>query len=163
MADRVEWSDDLATGIDAIDKQHKRLIDLYNDFEDAAALGKGHRHLDKLLRELIDYTAEHFTFEEQHLADRGYPELEPHRQVHRQLQRKLDRLRIEHQVNHRRVTGEMRRFLSTWLTGHILKHDLDYLPWVKGERPAADAAADPAAEPAAAAETVPADAPTSES
>lgn len=147
MADRVEWSSELATGIEDIDQQHKRLIELYNNFEEAADQNKGRRHLDALLDNLVTYTAEHFTFEESYLEEQGYPELESHRRTHRQLSRKLERLCIEHRVNRRRVTGEVRRFLASWLTQHILKHDMEYMPWVSGGRPAGETPAEPVGNP----------------
>ena len=89
--------------------------------------------LDRLLRDLIAYTKEHFAYEEAYLAQQSYPDLEDHRRIHRQITRKLERLRLEHDVNHRRITADMRKFLSQWLTQHILKHDMEFAPLVGGK------------------------------
>ena len=147
MADRVEWNNEMATGVEEIDVQHQRLMEIYNGFEDAAQQGKGWRQLDQLLADLIRYTADHFTFEEDYLEEQGYPDLTEHKRTHHQMKQKLERLRTEHQVNRRRVTKDMRTFLAFWLSQHILKHDMDYLPWLNGERSEAEATAEPVEEP----------------
>ncbi|MGC3218355.1 bacteriohemerythrin, partial [Pseudomonas aeruginosa] len=62
MAHQV-WQDDLKTGIQDIDNQHKRIVEMINHLH-VAQQGKEHAAIAEVIEELVDYTQSHFAFEE---------------------------------------------------------------------------------------------------
>jgi hemerythrin len=129
----IDWTDDYATGIAAIDEQHRRLVDIVNKFEEAARKGRGSRIMSEILNDLVGYTAEHFAYEERLLAEAGYPGLKHHQSQHRQLLQKVERYQFDFQQAGRRVTHEAQELLKYWLTSHILREDKSYGPLLRGE------------------------------
>ena len=60
----ITWNNMLSTGVTEQDNQHKKLIDLINQLNDAMQAGKGSEVLGKVLAELVNYTVFHFGYEE---------------------------------------------------------------------------------------------------
>lgn len=123
----IDWTDDFKIGIESIDGQHWKLVEIVNKFDDAAKHGKGSRVMNEVLCELIDYTAEHFIFEENLLKEAEYPKLKQHRSQHSQLLQRIERLQFEFNQQGKRITAEVREFLKYWLVSHILKEDKAYV------------------------------------
>lgn len=132
-------------GIDAMDAQHARWIELIEDFKaiasgqlletssvDAAAhtLGK-----------LLDYTRHHFASEERLLVQHAYPDLEAHKRQHREIEAVVVRLLDE--VRSHKSTSitplKLNLFATVWLMEHILQHDGKYARYIL-DRQAAGAA-----------------------
>ncbi len=122
----IDWTDEFKTGIESVDKQHRKLVDIVNRFDEAARKGKGSRIMTEILGDLIGYTAEHFSDEERLMEDAGYPKLKQHCSQHRQLLQKVERLQYEFDQQGKRITTEVREFLKYWLINHILKEDKAY-------------------------------------
>ena len=59
----IQWNEVLATGIPAIDNQHKKLLELANQL--GGAIERGDAEVaEYVLGDLVDYTVYHFAFEE---------------------------------------------------------------------------------------------------
>jgi len=52
----ITWNAALSVGVKEIDDQHKKLIDLVNQLNDAMHAGKGRDVLGAVLAELVKYT-----------------------------------------------------------------------------------------------------------
>ena len=61
----LNWNKLLVLGIDSIDNQHKHLVDLANQLDEAVAIGTDHHTLIKIINDLVNYTVLHFQHEEQ--------------------------------------------------------------------------------------------------
>ncbi|MEZ4387282.1 MAG: bacteriohemerythrin [Candidatus Krumholzibacteriia bacterium] len=115
----ITWTDELGIGVPEVDAQHQRLVELVNAFDDAATQGRGTREIGGLLTSLTDYAVEHFADEETTMRNLGYPDLDRHTRLHRQLVAKLEDLRVQYEVNGRRITRPMLELLRYWLLEHI--------------------------------------------
>ena len=62
--DLITWDSSISFGIDAIDKQHRHLVDLVNKLHQAMRSRAGRSVLGATLGELAQYTIEHFADEE---------------------------------------------------------------------------------------------------
>ena len=131
---RVEWGNDLKTGIDEIDLQHRQLVDLFNQFKEAK---QDPHQMRKVIHGLRRYVASHFVFEEALMNDAGYRFARVHKKVHELISKRLAEI-------HRRfregqdVTGELNNLLDTWLYSHTKNDDAAYVKTVKnylGTRP----------------------------
>lgn len=85
IPDLFPWSDMFACGLRDIDRQHQRLVTLINALHRAMKLKTGSVEAGRILDELVDYTAEHFVFEEQLFDQHSYREAAEHRQLHEKL------------------------------------------------------------------------------
>jgi len=124
----LHWSNDLNTGIEVIDKQHRRLVEYLNELNTAIAEGdqKGVKHV---LDELIDYTLSHFSFEEELMEKAGYPFFKAHKRVHDIFTKRVGEFlkRAEQGEN---VAPEILSMLKIWLINHIKGDDADYVEHV---------------------------------
>lgn len=132
MKSLVTWSTTLDTGLPAVDRQHRTLVQMLNDYAQAVARLEGQERLSTLLRQMNEYTVFHFTDEEDAMRRRGYPDLPRHQVEHRGYIAYLESL-------HRRVRQgefvsslEVLTYLRDWLTHHIQSHDQDFGRWASG-------------------------------
>ncbi len=123
----IDWTDDFKTGIESVDNQHRKLVEIVNKFDEAAKKGKGSRIMNEILNDLIGYTTEHFSAEEKLMEDAEYNKLKQHKSQHRQLLQKVERLQFEFDQQGKRITVEVQEFLKYWLINHILKEDKAYV------------------------------------
>jgi hemerythrin len=126
----LTWSDEYSVGVDAMDDQHKEMIDLLNQLYEAMMANRALEVTGPLLSRLVDYCQGHFVAEENLMVKLGYPGLETHRARHRQL---VDQ--VNEQVRHYEhedlfVPIQLLHFLGDWVATHIQKEDKDYGPWL---------------------------------
>lgn len=84
----ITWTKELDTGITVIDKQHRRIVDLINELHRAHG-AESRDVIGKVIRDMIDYTATHFSFEEELQAEAGYQFSKAHKRVHEIFVRKV--------------------------------------------------------------------------
>ena len=78
----INWSDNLSVNVAEIDLQHKKLISMVNELNEAMLVGRGKDVLGKIISGLAAYTATHFKTEETYFARFGYPETAEHNKEH---------------------------------------------------------------------------------
>ncbi len=123
------WQDSLNTGIDIIDSQHQRIVEMINNLQ--VAQGSGSRSATaEVIDEMVDYTLSHFAFEEELMEEAGYPFCAAHKRVHEVFARRVSELRMRFQAGED-VVDEMRNMLSRWLFNHIRADDKAYAEQVK--------------------------------
>ena len=121
----IEWNESLQTGVDAIDEQHHRLVEIFNELDAALQVGRAHKQMRTILDELVEYTQSHFDDEEKLMEEMGYPELAGHRIEHRQLLDKVGRFQKKLDLGQERISRPVMQFLNYWLTKHILQSDME--------------------------------------
>lgn len=78
----IDWNDELLTGMEEIDSQHRELFTRFHVFSTACDEGKGREELMPLLGFLDEYIRDHFRFEEKLMEDSGYPGLDVQQAQH---------------------------------------------------------------------------------
>ena len=119
----LEWSDALAVGHPEIDRQHQILIGIANRLNEAMKLGQGHRQVGEILKELVNYTIEHFGFEEKLMERTGYRERPAHLEKHRKLIADVKEFQRKFESGETAVAVKLAAFVRDWLVNHILKVD----------------------------------------
>jgi hemerythrin len=127
----LKWDDSLGVGVECVDRQHRQLIGYINALHDAMAAGEARARLSEVFEALIDYTREHFAFEEELMQVNGYPRWQEHGLEHVKLTETVLRMRADFQAGHD-LTLDVTRFLVAWLTGHIMGSDRQYAPFIVG-------------------------------
>jgi hemerythrin len=126
----INWNDNLSVKVKEIDNQHKKLIGMINELDDAMRTGKGKAILGKIITEMISYTAHHFSTEEKYFAQYGYPNAEEHLKEHRAFVDKVNDFRNKFEAARIGLTTEVINFLSDWLKKHIQGTDKKYGPFL---------------------------------
>ncbi len=133
----------MSVGVEALDSDHRVLIDLIARVASAGEADDDARVvLAEVLAELVAYTIYHFDREEHVMAACGYPDLAAHREEHHALTREVEDLQSRFNERERGLgVAELLRFLTGWLNHHILLQDKAYRPYAEGN-PTAIAAAE---------------------
>ena len=127
------WNDSYKTGINTIDTQHKKLVDLINELHDAMTKGQGSQALGKIVNGLLDYTVIHFTTEERLLKQAGYADFDAHKKIHDAFTAKVREMKKDLDGGRKMMTLEVSTFLKDWLSGHILGTDMKYVATLKAK------------------------------
>jgi len=122
----VEWKDDYSVGIDSIDQQHKKLLNLINQLQTAVDYSTGEQFEQEALDELVDYTKTHFTYEEGLMRDNDYPDFEPHKAQHEKMFKKVGEVLAEYEKDHDTAMSNAAEYLKDWLINHINGTDKEY-------------------------------------
>ncbi|MFC5697574.1 bacteriohemerythrin [Pseudomonas sp. GCM10022186] len=125
----LEWESDLDTGIEVIDGQHKRIVEMINALH-AAQVDQDKAAVARVIEEVVDYTLSHFAFEEALLEDAGYRFSRAHKKVHELFIRRVNVLRTRHEAAED-VADELKGLLGRWLLNHIRNDDANYVEAVK--------------------------------
>ena len=121
----IQWNSRFDTGIEVIDLQHRRIVDMINDLHDQS-VGQGGSRINEILRRMHEYVAEHFSFEEELMRAADYPYLHAHCQLHQRFLDRLEAMSGRH-VGGEDIHKELSGFLTKWLTHHIGHEDQDYV------------------------------------
>jgi len=123
------WKNDLDTGIEEIDNQHKRIVEMINHLYDVEQKADKDE-IREVLVDLVDYTQSHFAFEETLMEDAGYRFSRAHKRVHELFIRRVEEYRTRFEMGED-IVQELRNTLSHWLFSHIRNEDAAYSETVK--------------------------------
>lgn len=129
----LTWQDKYSVGIRQIDDQHKQLITMINELNDAMLAGKGKEVLMTVLNKLANYCVSHFAVEEKLFDTHAYPETADHKDKHRKMTDKVTALIGEVQSGKSTVSIEVMNFLKNWLDKHIMETDKKYGPYLNSK------------------------------
>ncbi|MHA2024260.1 MAG: bacteriohemerythrin [Candidatus Thorarchaeota archaeon] len=121
----IQWDDSLSVNVELIDEQHKMLIQRIKDLSDAVSSSRGAVEISKTLGFMIDYTDFHFSTEERHMTDLGYPGYDIHKKQHVEFKSTLDEMVMEFEEDGATAQlGEwVNNYLINWLVNHIKSID----------------------------------------
>jgi len=126
----LAWNDSFSVKVKTLDGQHKNLFETVNELHTAMTQGKAQAVTGAILKRLVRYTLDHFSWEEQAMEAAKYPGLAAHRTVHVDLTRQVQDFMARYERGEGAVNIELLSFLSDWLTKHILQQDREYGPWL---------------------------------
>ena len=126
---------DLITGIPAIDEQHGELLDLANEVVNATGAGLHPELFDLAATFLAGYAAYHFAAEEKIMTDLNYPQRGPHFDNHRRLQREVAAHVAQARVNRtcESCKEEIALFLENWIVHHIRVADREMAEFLRSQ------------------------------
>ena len=128
---KIEWNERYETGIVAIDDQHRKVISLINRLLDLSGVTTNGALVEDTLNEMTKYVMAHLEAEEALLAEWGYPKIEEHIATHDEFRKATAMLCYEVVKGRVKVPEELLGFLCHWWTTHILRDDMDYVPFAE--------------------------------
>ena len=122
----VTWDNTWSVGVEEIDHQHRKLIDMINRLESARMNGMSASMIGAILGELMEYSDYHFGLEEMYFDEFNFEDAARHKMAHRALTvqvRSFQRAVMERREG---LSDEVTRFLQDWLSIHIKGSDQQY-------------------------------------
>ena len=132
---KIEWTDDLSVGVPLIDEQHQSLIARLNDVAAAIDARQGEFEIVKTLGFLTEYAEFHFSTEERHMQEAGFPGLDRQKVKHQEFMTTLADLKqdYEEEGSTRPLADAINNFLGNWLRTHIQALDHQFADFLAGE------------------------------
>jgi hemerythrin-like metal-binding protein len=127
----ILWNELYNIGIQIIDVQHKKLVDILNELYESFVDQTSGQKLNKILDELKDYTVYHFGVEEDLFIKFGYPHSESHLEEHQGFVKRIEEFNLELKEGKTKLTFQLMNFLKNWLLTHICGSDQAYVSFLK--------------------------------
>ena len=123
---------DLVTGNELIDSEHRKIFDEVNNLLDACSKGKGRENLSSLGEFLVEYVTKHFSDEEDLQKQSKYPEYTEHHKFHEWYKQKLGDaiIKLEQEGPTINSLGEINYMVSV-LVKHIRETDRKLAQWIQ--------------------------------
>lgn len=122
----IDWDDTMSVKVEKMDDQHKYLIHMLNTLHTAILNKKTADQLDKIIDELVLYTKEHFSVEEEYMAAAEYPGLEHQKKEHQEFIDMISECNDSLHLNKRGLAMDLVKYLLKWFNTHILESDRKY-------------------------------------
>jgi hemerythrin-like metal-binding protein/PAS domain S-box-containing protein len=121
----LNWTNQLAIGIESVDKQHQHLIELLNQLDETVAIGAERSSIINLVNDLVDYTVYHFQHEEQLMSAAKFnpSQYAEHLAEHQEFVAKMAAVQQEVQTDINAISNDLTDYVMNWLYQHILGTD----------------------------------------
>ena len=129
----IEWKDDYAVNIAEIDRQHEKLADIINKFEDAMRAEKEKEALSGIIDDLVDYSKVHFQTEEKYMSGFTCAEADLHKVEHERFNEEVCRFIREFKNPSDDLPRRIAEFLKDWWFRHIRIEDRIFSQKKSGE------------------------------
>ena len=136
----ISWTNDLDTGIEVIDRQHRKIVDYINQLE-RASQQHDRAIVGRVLAELVDYTLSHFAFEESLQNQARFKFAKIHKSLHDMFARDVADYQARHQAGED-VAAQISDMLGHWLLSHIKREDQKFVADVETQAAFRHAVAD---------------------
>jgi hemerythrin len=124
MVKDIVWAEILRVGVDEIDEDHRKLVNIFNILNHSVAEGESPEYLAAILEELINCTVWHFSHEERLMLKHRYEGIEEHKAEHQDLIRSARELKQEILQADKSTVNRQIESLERWLTEHIFATDM---------------------------------------
>jgi hemerythrin len=131
---KILWKSRYGVGVQEIDEQHKKLVEILNELIAYASEypGKQNRDIKPTLRKIIEYKTTHFETEEKYFSLFGFEGANEHIEAHREFDQKVSALISGLQKNSgkEKLLGLL-DFMEDWFVDHLLNMDQKYVKCFK--------------------------------
>ena len=122
-----QWTPKLDTGVEAMNEEHKVLLQTMNSLYRLNAERGKKENLLKMITQLRFLAQKHFFDEEEYLRKINYAEINLHKGIHRALLKKYDDSMNKFISSPEQLLSrEFFDFLEVWIASHIEKVDTKY-------------------------------------
>jgi hemerythrin len=120
----IVWGRVLSVGVDEIDEDHRKLVNIFNILKHSVMERESPDYLAAVLEELLNCTVWHFSHEERLMLKYRYEGIDEHKADHQELIKSAKELQREILQADKPLADEHIEFLERWLTEHILTADM---------------------------------------
>ncbi len=121
----MEWNAVWETGVPAINRQHRELLERANRLLAGINGGPSGPDLEETLFHLAQYTDFHFREEEAAMARTKFPGLREHREAHDGMRERVAAMAETLERDPAGLCGDLMAYFYDWLVNHMQTFDLD--------------------------------------
>lgn len=116
----MQWDARLETGDEKVDEQHRTLVALFSELEDAE-VADGPAAVPQVLDRLTEYTSVHFAMEEDLMRKAAFPAaaVAEHLAEHRALKARVREQVLDYRTGSLTTIKPVVAFLREWLAHHV--------------------------------------------
>jgi hemerythrin len=115
----VVWTEALSVGVERIDEQHKKLVAMLGQLQQAVGSGQGQCVSAEIVAQMRQYAKEHFKTEEEAMTASRYPGRTSHVAEHDSFIEKVLDVEDALGLKDEALAKDILDFLLHWLAGHI--------------------------------------------
>ena len=119
----IEWSEKYDTGIDRLDSQLRKFVEMINQLHDRVPDGNITGETAEPLTELSKFAREHFEDEEALMQEIDFSDYIAHKGEHTALRQWFVKMIFDVKGGKSLTTDELASYLSKWLMDHIPNMD----------------------------------------
>jgi hemerythrin len=119
----INWRDEFSVGVDAVDHEHREMIALINELDEAMQDDASQADVVRALGEIYARISAHFALEEKTMRTARYVHLAEHKQDHEQLLDELLDVIDSVDDEGRYDRADLSRSLDRWFSDHFQTHD----------------------------------------
>ncbi len=119
----LKWDERYRLGLDAVDYEHRELIELINRLHDELFIASAKQTVPGFFGDLLNAISTHFALEEVLMRGHGYDRLSEHKRDHERL---LDEIRdiMDAFENADEIDSvDLAHRLDAWFSRHFVTHD----------------------------------------
>ena len=119
----LQWKSEYAIGIEAVDHEHREMIDLINGLHDSLSKPETDITVAEFLGEIYAKIAAHFALEERVMRERGYDEFADHKGDHERLLDDIREIMDDYELRETFDDDTLAARLSDWFGTHFSTKD----------------------------------------
>jgi hemerythrin len=119
----LQWKPEFSVGIDAMDDEHREMIDLINETYQRLASDSDSDQVEECLGEIFNTISMHFALEEKMMRNANYAEFQAHKEDHEDLLDRLRDLMDEFVDDPKAGATQLEQSLSDWFGDHFSTFD----------------------------------------
>ena len=127
----IEWSEGLEIGVDAMDTEHRALVDSINQLEASLDSGEERSRTIQMVARVAREAKAHFASEEAAMANAKYPGAALHALKHQHMAAQILSFLTRYSRDTSALNGHMLKFLSDSLAHHIRNEDAIFGRWAQ--------------------------------
>jgi hemerythrin len=121
----LHWRDEYTVGIEAVDHEHRELIELINRLHRQLDSPEARLTVPAFFGDLLRGISAHFALEEKFMRDQGYRRLGPHKEDHERLLDELRDIMDAFEQSEEIDALELSQRLDAWFSRHFRTHDAE--------------------------------------
>lgn len=122
----LEWIPEYSVGVEELDAQHKRLVEIINHLMDVISDVPKEEDVKQIIGDIVRYKAEHFATEEKYFHEFNYEDTAAHEAKHREFNTQVETIQRQYEGDTMGFAFAIVDFLGDWLIGHLMGMDKKY-------------------------------------
>jgi hemerythrin-like metal-binding protein len=119
----LQWKDQYSTGIEAVDHEHRELIELINRLHDEMTAARSKASVEGFFGDLFKGISAHFALEERFMREHRYDQLPQHKADHERLLDEIRDIMDDFLGAEELDQAELATRLDAWFARHFETHD----------------------------------------
>lgn len=119
----IEWKDHYSVGVEAVDHEHREMIDLINEVHENLLAGADEPDVSAFLGEIFRAISAHFALEERFMRQHRYDQFSQHKEAHEELLDDIRDIMDGYEADPDGARAQLSHRLDSWFTEHFRTHD----------------------------------------